>query len=40
LQASDFAVLFPDHPHLVTLHHHKQLWWQTRDIELAGILAP
>jgi hypothetical protein len=27
LQASDFAIFFPKHPLLVTLHHHKQLWW-------------
>jgi hypothetical protein len=39
LQASDFAILFPNHPHLVTVHHHKQLWWQTGDTELAAILG-
>jgi len=33
--ASDFAVLFPNHPAVVTLHHHKQLWLQTTDSALA-----
>lgn len=31
LAGSDFAILFPQHSHLVTVHHHKQLWWQTPD---------
>ena len=31
LTASDFAILFPRHRHLVTVHHHVQLWWQTAD---------
>ena len=35
LTASDFAVLFPRHRHLVTIHHHVQLWWQTTDTDLA-----
>ena len=25
LQSSDFAIAFPKHPVLITLHHHKQL---------------
>lgn len=39
LTGSDFAVLFPHHSHLVTVHHHKQLWWQTEDAALAVKLA-
>jgi hypothetical protein len=39
LKASDFAVLFPAHRHLVTLHHHQQIWWQTPDADLAERLA-
>jgi len=35
LTASDFAMVFPDHPVLVTLHHHRQLWWVTGDSELS-----
>lgn len=35
---SDFAVIFPDHRHLVTLHHHKQVWWQTPDAPFAQML--
>jgi hypothetical protein len=36
LRGSDFALVFPDHPVLCTLHHHKQLWWVTTDVELAA----
>lgn len=36
LQSSDFAIAFPKHPVLITLHHHKQLWWVTSDEALAG----
>jgi hypothetical protein len=39
LKASDFAVLFPGHRHLVTLHHHQQIWWQTTDAAFAQRLA-
>lgn len=39
LSQSDFAILFPRHTHLVTIHHHKQLWWQTEDAALAVELA-
>jgi hypothetical protein len=38
LQQSDFAIVFPRRPVIVTLHHHKQLWWQTSDGELAQTL--
>ena len=36
LRGSDFALAFPGHPMLCTLHHHKQLWWVTTDQELAA----
>jgi hypothetical protein len=39
LKTSDFAVLFPGHRHLVTLHHHRQIWWQTADAAFAKRLA-
>ena len=39
LNTSDFAVLFPKHRHLVTVHHHQQLWWQTPDTTLAQRLC-
>jgi hypothetical protein len=29
LVQSDFLVAFPDAATLCTIHHHKQLWWQT-----------
>jgi hypothetical protein len=38
LKQSDFAILFPDHRTLLTIHHHQQLWWQMADVELAGRL--
>jgi hypothetical protein len=38
LQQSDFAIVFPRRPVIVTLHHHKQLWWQTSDSNLAEAL--
>ncbi|MGN6724951.1 MAG: hypothetical protein ACTHLZ_03460 [Tepidisphaeraceae bacterium] len=40
LVSSDFAILFPGQRHLVTIHHHKQLWWQTPDAHFAGTLVP
>jgi hypothetical protein len=38
LQQSDFAIVFPRRPVIATLHHHKQLWWQTSDGNLADAL--
>jgi hypothetical protein len=38
LTASDFAIAFPRRAVLCTLHHHKQLWWQTTDTGLADAL--
>jgi len=34
LKGSDFAILFPHHACLLTIHHHKQLWWQALDEQL------
>jgi len=38
LMGSDFAVMFPDHPVLATVHHHKQIWWTTTDATRAARL--
>jgi hypothetical protein len=34
LATSDFTVAFPGRAILCTVHHHKQLWWQTTDSAL------
>lgn len=34
LRTSDFMLAFPGRPALCTVHHHKQLWWQTTDVGL------
>jgi hypothetical protein len=34
LRASDFMLAFPGRAALCTVHHHKQLWWQTTDAAL------
>jgi hypothetical protein len=34
LLGSDFALAFPGRPVACTLHHHKQVWWQSSDAEL------
>jgi hypothetical protein len=31
LMSSDFMLAFVGQPTLCTLHHHKQLWWSTKD---------
>jgi hypothetical protein len=31
LFGSDFALAFPGHPVVATLHHHKQVWWTSTD---------
>jgi hypothetical protein len=36
LDSSDFVLAFPRHATVCTLHHHKQLWWVTKD---EGILS-
>jgi hypothetical protein len=38
LRTSDFMLAFPGRPVLCTVHHHKQLWWQTTDAALHGAL--
>jgi hypothetical protein len=38
LAGSDFALLFPAHPVVCTLHHHKQVWWTTPDQALIAFL--
>jgi len=35
LAGSDFLLAFPDAATLCTIHHHKQLWWQTTDAAIA-----
>jgi len=40
LTGSDFVMAFSERQTICTLHHHKQLWWTTRDaIALAGLDA-
>ncbi len=34
LRTSDFMLAFPGRAALCTVHHHKQLWWQTTDAAL------
>ena len=38
LNGSDFALAFPGHQVMCTVHHHKQLWWITTDQLLATAL--
>ena len=38
LKSSDFALAFPPHPVLCTLHHHRQLWWVASDAIFADQL--
>ena len=38
LQGSDFLAAFPDHRTICTIHHHKQIWWQTASGEIAAAL--
>ena len=39
LRMSDFMLAFPGRPALCTIHHHKQLWWQTTDAALYKLLT-
>ena len=39
LRGSDFLLAFPDASTLCTIHHHKQLWWQTTDVSIHPILV-
>ena len=34
LTSSDFALAFPGRPVRCTVHHHKQLWWQTTNADV------
>lgn len=34
LLGSDFAIVFPGRQVICTLHHHKQVWWQSDDAVL------
>jgi hypothetical protein len=42
MRFSDFLVAFPDagadRPAVCTVHHHRQLWWQTTSAELIKLL--
>jgi hypothetical protein len=38
LQSSDFALTFPHRRAICSLHHHKQLWWTTTEIETYAAL--
>jgi hypothetical protein len=38
LRTSDFMLAFPGRPALCTVHHHKQLWWQTTEAALHAAL--
>ena len=39
LLGSDFALAFPGHPVVCTLHHHKQVWWTSTSRELIDSLG-
>ena len=38
LATSDFALAFPCRPARCTVHHHKQLWWQSTDVKVIAAL--
>ena len=38
LRGSDFMIAFPGRKTLCTVHHHKQLWWQTSDPQVLSSL--
>ncbi|HXE54794.1 MAG TPA: hypothetical protein VN541_17370 [Tepidisphaeraceae bacterium] len=38
LLGSDFALAFPGHPVVCTVHHHKQIWWTSTDEQLIEAL--
>lgn len=39
LRASDYAILFPRHQVLVTVHHHQQLWWEIENDQWIGVIT-
>ncbi|HZZ42817.1 MAG TPA: hypothetical protein VFE58_07755 [Tepidisphaeraceae bacterium] len=38
LKMSDFMLAFPGMPVICTVHHHRQLWWASNDLQLLGKL--
>jgi hypothetical protein len=38
LSGSDFAMIFPGHPVVCTVHHHKQVWWTSGDAAMIAAL--
>jgi hypothetical protein len=38
LRGSDFLLAFPDQQTVCTIHHHRQLWWQTTSAAIASAL--
>ena len=38
LAGSDFLLVFPEAQTLCTIHHHKQLWWQTTGSDVAAAI--
>jgi len=40
LAGSDFMLAFPGRPVLCTVHHHKQLWWVSSDIQWIDSIDP
>ena len=36
--ASDFTATWPTHATVAMLHHHRQIWWRTMELELADDL--
>lgn len=34
LESSDFTVAFPGHPVVGLLHHHRQVWWTTWNLDV------
>lgn len=38
LFGSDFQLCFPGHDVVCTIHHHKQLWWTSRDSTISDSL--
>jgi len=38
LFGSDFLLTWPGRPTVCTLHHHKQLWWTSTDVDLMAAL--
>ena len=39
LVGSDFSIVFADAATVCTIHHHRQLWWQTTDKSIAAVAS-